>query len=104
MPVTTTNYIDDIDARIREKSLLLHPFYQAWTKGELTIESLRDYASQYYHHVAAFPTYLSATHANMTDIRDRRLVLANLMDEETGSPNHPELWLQFGESLGPDSE
>jgi pyrroloquinoline-quinone synthase len=104
MPTTTQNYIDEIDTRISKKSLLLHPFYQAWTKGELTLDSLRDYAGQYYHHVAAFPTYLSATHANMNDMRDRRLVLANLMDEEAGSPNHPELWLLFGKSLGLDRD
>ena len=104
MPVTTTNYIDEIDALISRKSLLLHPFYQAWTKGELTLDSLRDYAAQYYHHVAAFPTYLSATHANMDNIQDRRLVLANLMDEEAASPNHPDLWLQFAESLGLEDE
>ena len=27
-------------------------------------------------------------------------MLANLIDEEAGSPNHPELWLQFAEGLG----
>jgi pyrroloquinoline-quinone synthase len=30
----------------------------------------------------------------------RRQVLANLMDEEAGSPNHPELWLNFAEATG----
>jgi pyrroloquinoline-quinone synthase len=100
MNAVTKNYIDEIDSMIKKRSLLLHPFYRAWTKGELTMESLRDYASQYYHHVAAFPTYLSATHANMVNIQDRRLVLENLNDEEAGTPNHPELWLQFVESLG----
>jgi len=27
-------------------------------------------------------------------------LLNNLIDEEAGSPNHPELWLQFAEGLG----
>ena len=27
-------------------------------------------------------------------------MLNNLIDEEAGSPNHPELWLQFAEGLG----
>ncbi len=27
-------------------------------------------------------------------------ILANLMDEEAGNPHHPELWLEFAESLG----
>jgi pyrroloquinoline-quinone synthase len=30
----------------------------------------------------------------------RRQILANLVDEEAGSPNHPELWLRFAEGVG----
>jgi len=92
--------LETIDQQIAAKHLLTHPFYLAWTRGELNIEALRDYASQYYHHVAAFPTYLSAVHARCEDQKTRRQVLANLIDEEAGSPNHPELWLQFAEGLG----
>jgi pyrroloquinoline-quinone synthase len=98
--LTQTSHLDQIDAQVSSKHLLTHPFYQAWTKGELSMEALRDYACQYYHHVAAFPTYLSAVHSNMDDQAARRHVLQNLMDEEAGSPNHPEMWLQFAESLG----
>src|SRR5947209_15290891 len=90
----------NIDARIAAKHLLTHPFYQAWTRGELSMDALQDYARQYYHHVAAFPTYLSAVHANTDDQAARRIILENLIDEEAVHPNHPELWLQFAESLG----
>lgn len=92
--------LEQIEARIAAKHLLKHPFYLAWTRGELSREALADYATQYYHHVAAFPTYLSAVHANCDDQPTRRLLLENLHDEEGGTPNHPELWLQFAESLG----
>ncbi|MGZ5538675.1 MAG: CADD family putative folate metabolism protein, partial [Chthoniobacterales bacterium] len=68
--------------------------------GELSREALTDYAQQYYHHVAAFPTYLSAVHAKCDDQATRKQILSNLIDEEAGEPNHPELWLQFAESLG----
>jgi pyrroloquinoline-quinone synthase len=95
-----TNPMETIDAQIASKHLLTHPFYQAWTNGDLSREALQDYAKQYYHHVAAFPTYLSAVHANSDDQEMRKHILANLIDEEAGSPNHPELWLQFSESLG----
>jgi pyrroloquinoline-quinone synthase len=80
--------------------LLKHPFYLAWTRGELSRRALADYARQYYHHVAAFPTYLSAVHAKCDDQDTRKQLLNNLIDEEAGSPNHPELWLQFAEGLG----
>ena len=94
------NHLDKIDNDIAEKHLLKHPFYLAWTRGELSKEALTDYAKQYYHHVAAFPTYLSAVHAGCDDQPTRKQILSNLIDEEAGSPNHPELWKQFAEGLG----
>ncbi len=93
-------YLDKIDNDIAAKHLLKHPFYLAWTRGELSREALADYARQYYQHVAAFPTYLSAVHATSDDQATRKTLLDNLIDEEAGSPNHPELWLQFAEGLG----
>jgi pyrroloquinoline-quinone synthase len=93
-------YINTIDNDVAAKHLLTHPFYLAWTRGELSWEALQDYARQYYHHVATFPTYLSAVHAKCDDQATRKTLLNNLIDEEAGSPNHPELWLQFAEGLG----
>ncbi len=98
------NHLADIDQQIAAKHLLTHPFYLAWTRGELSKEALQDYASQYYHHVAAFPTYLSAVHAKCDDQPTRKQILSNLIDEEAGDPNHPELWLQFAEKLGTSSD
>jgi pyrroloquinoline-quinone synthase len=93
-------HLDKIDSDIAEKHLLKHPFYLAWARGELSKEALTDYAKQYYHHVAAFPTYLSAVHAKCDDQPTRKQILQNLIDEEAGSPNHPELWQQFANALG----
>ena len=100
MDSSVHSLIEAIDRRIAERHLLLHPFYQCWTSGELSREALGDYAAQYYHHVAAFPTYLSAVHANTEEQTTRRQILANLIDEEAGDPNHPELWLRFAEGVG----
>ena len=93
-------HLDKVDSDIAEKHLLKHPFYLAWTRGELSKEALTDYAKQYYHHVAAFPTYLSAVHAKCDDQPTRKQILSNLIDEEAGLPNHPELWKQFAKGLG----
>ena len=97
-------YLDTIDAQIAARHLLTHPFYLAWTRGELSRETLADYASQYYQHVAAFPTYLSALHARCDDQPTRGHLLQNLIDEEAGDPNHPQLWRKFAASLGVSSE
>lgn len=91
---------DRLDEIIAERSLLKHPFYQTWQKGELPLEALKGYACQYYHHVLQFPTYVSGAHANCDDLADRQELLENLVEEEQGPNNHPELWLQFGETLG----
>jgi pyrroloquinoline-quinone synthase len=93
-------WINEIDAEVARRHLLTHPFYQSWTRGDLDRDALRDYARQYYHHVAAFPTYLSALHSHTESAAARRHILSNLMDEEAGCPNHPELWLRFAEGLG----
>jgi pyrroloquinoline-quinone synthase len=93
-------YLNEIDNDIAAKHLLKHPFYLAWTRGELSKEVLADYAKQYYQHVAAFPTYLSAVHANCDDQATRKQLLSNLIDEEAGAPNHPELWKKFAGGLG----
>ena len=93
-------HLDEIDKNIAAKHLLKHPFYLAWTRGELSRDALADYARQYYHHVMAFSTYLSAAHAECEDQATRKQLLSNLIDEEAGSPNHPELWLKFAEGLG----
>ena len=93
-------FLDRLDRQIAARHLLTHPFYLAWTRGELRLETLADYARQYYQHVAAFPTYLSAVHARCEDQTVRRHLLQNLMDEEAGEPNHPQLWRTFAQSLG----
>jgi pyrroloquinoline-quinone synthase len=100
METLMNRHLDKIDNDIAEKHLLEHPFYLAWVRGELSKEALMDYAKQYYHHVAAFPTYLSAAHAKCDDQPTRKQILSNLVDEEAGSPNHPELWKQFANALG----
>lgn len=91
-----------IDQTIAPLHLLSHPFYQAWMKGELSKETLRDYAAQYYTHVDAFPRYLGAIHSHCADAKLRREILENLNDEEGvgHSASHPELWIQFAEGMG----
>lgn len=92
--------VEELDSMVSERSLLRHPFYQQWTAGTLSLGRLRDYAAQYYRHVAAFPRYLSAIHARCEDLETRQMLLENLIDEERGAENHPELWLRFAEALG----
>ncbi len=61
---------------------------------------MQNYAVEYYPHVAAFPRYVSAIHSRCTDIATRQALLENLIEEERGAENHPELWLRFAEAIG----
>ena len=93
-------FIDRIDNMIKEKHLLNHSFYKAWSAGELPKETIREYAAQYFQHVSLFPRYLSSIHSNCGDIKTRQVLLDNLIDEEKGEENHPELWMRFAEGMG----
>jgi pyrroloquinoline-quinone synthase len=88
------------ELEIARYDLLQHPFYQAWSAGELTKEDLRFYAEQYYHQVSQFPTYLTALHCRLPEGAARRDVLANAHEEECDGLAHSELWLRFVEGMG----
>jgi pyrroloquinoline-quinone synthase len=92
------------EERTAPYNLLSHPFYQAWSHGDLTRDDLRAYAVEYWRHVSAFPTYLSALHSRLPDAELRREVLRNLSEEEgTDSPTarpHSDLWMDFAEGMG----
>ncbi len=98
--MSAQEFLQALDALIAERHLLQHPFYQLWNEGALTLPVLREYAKEYYLHVHRFPTYLSATHSRCTDLELRQMLLENLLEEERGPDNHPELWIRFAEALG----
>jgi len=97
-------FLAALEDRIARYDLLCHPYYKAWTAGQLTREDLREYASDYYRHVAAFPAYLSALHSRLDDGDLRRAVLRNLCGEEIEGRPHSELWLDFAQGMGADRE
>jgi pyrroloquinoline-quinone synthase len=105
--MNTAEFFEQLDTRIAKYDLLRHPFYKAWSAGELTRDDLREYAQDYYHHVEAFPSYLAALGMRLEDGELRRAVLANLCDEKGAdgqrgrdSVPHSDLWLDFAEGMG----
>src|SRR5207245_2840561 len=92
-----------IDGKVADRAMLKHPFYQAWTEGRLSLDMLRAYARQYFHHVEAFPQAVSAVHASCPDRNGRRMLTENLAEEEgieAGKQDHATLWLMFACGLG----
>ncbi len=96
-----------IDTKVADRAMLSHPFYQAWTEGRLSLETLRAYARQYFHHVEAFPRAVSAVHSACSDRDGRRMLAENLAEEEgieSGKQDHATLWLMFACGLGEDEQ
>jgi pyrroloquinoline-quinone synthase len=100
-------FFSRLDSSIHKYDLLCHPFYKAWSAGQLTRDDLREYAEDYYHHVEAFPTYLAELGIRLEEGELRRAVLANMTDEKGGEDSfgepersHSSLWQDFVEGMG----
>ena len=103
----TKAFLSLLEERIHPYNLLCHPFYKAWSGGELTRDDLREYAEDYYPHVEAFPGYLAQLGIRLEEGELRRAVLANMTDEKGGEDSfgepdrsHSELWLDFVQGVG----
>jgi pyrroloquinoline-quinone synthase len=92
--------INQLNEIIDEKHLLKHEFYQAWSRGKLSRQTLQHYAAQYYKQVESFPCFISRVHTHCPAIAARKVLLENLVDEEIHGTDHPALWMQFAEGLG----
>jgi pyrroloquinoline-quinone synthase len=102
---------NELERRVAKYDLLCHPFYKAWSEGRLTRDDLREYAGDYYHHVAAFPRYLDELQSRLPEGALREAIVGN-WEEEMGVSTHEvtakqgrahdELWLQFAEAMGAD--
>lgn len=100
MPTSTLlNLPQEIEKLVSERSLLKHPFYQAWSKGKLTKEQLAGYAKEYYFAAKNVPVVMEAISKNLPrDASPRvRETFAKHAEEEH---EHIELWERFASALG----
>ena len=98
--MTTEQTLQALDDLIGQRSILQHPFYRAWQRGELKADQLATYSRLYYPHVAAFPRYLKNAINCATDSVTRSALEQNLQDELTLPAAHSELWLDFAAATG----
>lgn len=89
------NLIKRIDEMIEERSLLKHPFYQMWSDGKLTLDSLAGYSKEYFQLVKAVPSF-------MTPIIEKapRTVIGELIDNQQEESDHIKSWIKFAGELG----
>ena len=89
------NLIQRIDEIIEARSLLKHPFYQMWSDGKLTQESLAGYSKEYFQLVKAVPEF-------MTPIIEKapNSVITELTENQQEESDHIKPWISFASELG----
>ena len=89
------NIIKRIDEMIEERSLLKHPFYQMWSDGKLSQESLAGYSKEYFQLVKAVPSF-------MTPIIEQapNFVVSELIANQQEESDHVKPWIDFAVELG----
>ncbi|WP_092402310.1 MULTISPECIES: CADD family putative folate metabolism protein [Candidatus Ichthyocystis] len=100
---------NSLDSIIALRRMLDHRYYVKWRMGLLSVLHIKKYAKEYFKFVLDEPRFLSAIHSNTPNfptegdpcgISIRQRILSNLVGEEQGDENHPELWRNFCLSLG----
>ena len=73
-----------LDSKIAKYNLLNHPFYQAWSAGELSVDALKCYAREYGAFISTLPN-------GWDTLNDHETV-----EEET---EHIDMWADFASGL-----
>jgi pyrroloquinoline-quinone synthase len=91
--------IKKIDERIEARSLLKHPFYEMWSDGKLTLESLAGYSKEYFQVVKAVPSF-------MTPIIEKapKSQIKELIENQQEEADHIRPWIKFAGELGISEE
>ncbi len=91
--------IKRIDEMIEERSLLKHPFYQMWSDGNLSLDSLTGYSKEYYQLVKSVPSFMTPIIEQAPD--SLKSELTSNQEEEI---QHIKPWMRFASSLGVDEK
>ncbi|AFS80167.1 TENA/THI-4 domain-containing protein [Candidatus Nitrosopumilus koreensis AR1] len=89
------NIIEKIDEMIEERSLLKHPFYQAWSDGKLTKESLAGYSKEYFQLVKEVPSFMAPIIEKAPES-----VVKELVENQQEESDHIKPWIAFASELG----
>jgi pyrroloquinoline-quinone synthase len=94
--------VSKLDRATAEHHLLEHDFYKAWAEGDLTLDDLAHYSTQYWRQVEAFPGYLETLSDRIGSSEAGDILRRNLADEV--GQDHPGLWLEFAGAVGAERD
>ena len=89
-----------IDKEIQNRSLLKHPFYQMWSKGELNLDHLQGYSKEYFSLVKTIPKMVGNIASLSINSESRQAIEENRREES----EHIRLWKKFVLKLGVPEE
>jgi len=89
------NIIKKIDEMIETRSLLKHPFYQMWSDGKLSQDTLAGYSKEYFQLVKAVPSFMTPIIEKAPDS-----VISELIANQQEESDHVQLWIDFAVELG----
>lgn len=90
-----SSLIQKIDELIEQYSLLKHPFYQMWSDGKLSQESLSGYSKEYFQLVKEVPSFVGSVIKYAPDS-----FVAELSSNQKEESEHIKPWAQFATALG----
>lgn len=93
------NLIKRIDEMIEERSLLKHPFYQMWSDGKLTLNSLAGYSKEYFQLVKKVPKFMEPIINQAPES-----IKSELIENQQEEFDHIGPWIKFANSLGISEE
>ncbi|KAG2478527.1 MAG: PqqC-like protein [Nitrosopumilales archaeon] len=92
--------IKKIDEMIEERSLLKHPFYEMWSDGKLSLDSLSGYSKEYFQLVKAVPSFMTPIIQQAPDY-----FVNELVENQQEESSHIKLWTKFAGAVGiPENE
>ncbi len=87
--------VKKINELIEQKSLLKHPFYQMWSDGKLSMDSLAGYSKEYFQMVKAVPSFVDAIAKFAPDA-----LVEEIRSNGAEESEHIQPWVDFAVSLG----
>jgi pyrroloquinoline-quinone synthase len=87
--------IKRIDEMIEERSLLKHPFYQMWSDGKLSLNSLTGYSKEYFQLVKSVPSFMTPLIEQAPDS-----LKSELISNQEEEAQHIKPWMRFAQALG----
>ncbi len=87
--------IKKIDEMIQERSLLKHPFYEMWSDGKLSLDSLAGYSKEYFQLVKAVPSFMIPIIQQAPDF-----FVNELVENQQEESSHIKFWMKFAGAVG----